>query len=69
VKTFSHSFLHNLVHLGFGVLGVLAARNMGSSRVYLIGGGALYAVLWVYGLIVDKDSEANFVPLNPPPGV
>ena len=21
-------------------------------------------VLWVYGLLVDKDSSANFVPLN-----
>ena len=61
---FQVSILHNLVHLGFGLLGVAAARAIGSSRVYLIGGGALYAVLWLYGLIVDKDSEANFVPLN-----
>ncbi|MGF1665762.1 MAG: DUF4383 domain-containing protein [Acidimicrobiia bacterium] len=61
---FQVSILHNLVHLGFGLLGVAAARAIGSSRVYLIGGGALYAVLWLYGFVVDKDSEANFVPLN-----
>jgi arginine exporter protein ArgO len=61
---FQVSILHNLVHLGFGVLGVAAARAMSSSRMFLIGGGALYAVLWLYGLVVDKDSEANFVPLN-----
>ena len=30
----------------------------------LVGGGAIYLVLWIYGLIVDKDSDANFVPLN-----
>jgi arginine exporter protein ArgO len=61
---FQVSILHNLVHLGFGLLGVAAARAIDSSRVYLVGGGALYAVLWLYGLLVDKDSEANFVPLN-----
>jgi Domain of unknown function (DUF4383) len=30
-----------------------------------IGGGAIYLVLWLYGLIVGQDSGANFVPLNP----
>ena len=24
----------------------------------------MYAVLWIYGLVVDPDSSANFVPLN-----
>jgi arginine exporter protein ArgO len=61
---FQVSILHNLVHLGFGIVGVFAARMIGSSRVYLLGGGALYGVLWLYGLLVDKDSDANFVPLN-----
>ena len=35
-----------------------------ASRSYLIGGGAIYIVLWIYGLLIDKTSEANFVPLN-----
>ena len=31
---------------------------------YLIGGGAIYLVLWIYGLVIEKMSAANFVPLN-----
>jgi hypothetical protein len=35
-----------------------------SARPYLIGGGVTYLVLWLYGLLVDKTSPANFIPLN-----
>lgn len=62
--TFQISVLHNLVHLLFGALGLFAARTFSASRLYLIGGGIIYALLTVYGAIVDKASDANFVPLN-----
>ena len=61
---FQVSILHNIVHLLFGVAGVLMARTAGQARNYLIGGGAVYLVLWIYGLIIDHESAANFVPLN-----
>ncbi|MDM7489669.1 DUF4383 domain-containing protein [Rhodococcus indonesiensis] len=61
---FEVSILHNIVHLLFGVAGVAMARTVGAARSYLIGGGIIYLVLWLYGLIVDKDSSANFVPVN-----
>jgi uncharacterized membrane protein len=61
---FQVSILHNLVHLAFGAAGVMAARRTGTAQGFLVGGGALYGVLWIYGLIVAKDSAANFVPLN-----
>jgi hypothetical protein len=61
---FMVSILHNIVHLLFGVAGFLAARTAGGARAYLIGGGAVYLVLWLYGLVIDKTSDANFVPLN-----
>ena len=61
---FKTSILHNLVHLLFGVAGIAMARNAGAARKFLIGGGAIYLVLWLYGLIIDKSSGANFVPLN-----
>jgi hypothetical protein len=58
------SILHNIVHLLFGVAGLALARSWDGARAYLLGGGAIYLVLWVYGLVVDHDSSANFVPLN-----
>jgi hypothetical protein len=61
---FNVSILHNIVHLLFGVAGVLLARTFSTARAYLIGGGVIYLVLFVYGLIVDQNSAANFVPVN-----
>ncbi|MBW0088649.1 DUF4383 domain-containing protein [Pseudonocardia sp. KRD-184] len=61
---FQVSVLHNIVHLLFGVAGVALARTPGSARTYLIGGGVVYAVLWIYGLVIDHDGPANFVPVN-----
>ena len=61
---FNVSVLHNLVHLAFGVAGIALARTFNSARTYLIGGGIVYLVLFVYGLVVDHDSSANFVPVN-----
>ncbi|SDD89052.1 DUF4383 domain-containing protein [Streptomyces prasinopilosus] len=61
---FQVSVLHNLVHLAFGVAGLALSRTASQARLYLLGGGAVYLVLWLYGLIIDQDSAANFVPLN-----
>lgn len=33
-------------------------------RQYLLWGGVVYLVLWLYGLFVGHDSPANFIPLN-----
>ncbi|MEV6632590.1 DUF4383 domain-containing protein [Actinoplanes sp. NPDC051470] len=62
---FQVSVLHNIVHLLFGLAGLALARTVSGARAYLIGGGAIYLVLWLYGLVVGQDSSANFVPLNP----
>jgi uncharacterized protein DUF4383 len=62
---FQVSILHNIVHLLFGVAGLAAARSAGGSRNYLIVGGVIYLVLWIYGLLAgNSDSAANFVPVN-----
>jgi hypothetical protein len=62
---FQVSILHNVVHLLFGVAGLVMARSASAARSYLIAGGIIYLVLFVYGLIVDQESTANFVPVNP----
>jgi uncharacterized protein DUF4383 len=61
---FAVSGLHNAVHLAFGVVGLVMARTYAASRAYLIGGGLVYLGLWVYGLLIDHGSSANFVPVN-----
>jgi arginine exporter protein ArgO len=61
---FQVSVLHNIVHLLFGIVGVAASRSAGASKRFLIIGGIVYAVLWLYGLVIDQSSSANFVPLN-----
>jgi len=61
---FQVSVLHNIVHLLFGAAGLALSRSAATARAFLIGGGVVYLVLWLYGLLVDKTSQANFVPLN-----
>jgi hypothetical protein len=61
---FQVSVLHNIVHLLFGVAGLAMARTAAGARNYLIGGGVIYAVLWLYGLIIADSVPANFVPMN-----
>ncbi|MFL6176057.1 MAG: DUF4383 domain-containing protein [Ornithinibacter sp.] len=61
---FQVSVLHNIVHLLFGIAGIVLARRTDSARGYLVGGGVVYLLLWVYGLVIDHDSSANFVPVN-----
>jgi hypothetical protein len=64
LDVFQVSVLHNAVHILFGIAGLVLARTIAGARMFLVGGGAIYLVLWVYGLVIDRASDANFVPLN-----
>ncbi|WP_270888164.1 DUF4383 domain-containing protein [Pedococcus sp. 5OH_020] len=61
---FQVSVLHNIVHVLFGVAGLALSRQARTAASYLVVGGAIYLVLWLYGLLIDKSSSANFVPVN-----
>ncbi len=61
---FQVSILHNIVHFLYGVAGVLLARTFDGARNYLIWGGVVYLVLWLFGLFIPHDQPINFVPLN-----
>jgi hypothetical protein len=61
---FAVSILHNVVHLAFGVAGILMARTASGAYWFLVGGGVIYLALWLYGLLINHESAANFVPLN-----
>lgn len=61
---FSVSILHNVVHLAFGVAGLALARTPAGAKNFLVVGGVVYLALWVYGLVIDHGSSANFIPVN-----
>ncbi|MCU1530528.1 MAG: hypothetical protein JWO49_99 [Arthrobacter sp.] len=61
---FQVSVLHNIVHLLFGVAGILMARSHSQAKNYLLYGGVVYLILWLYGLLIGHDTPANFVPVN-----
>jgi hypothetical protein len=61
---FQVSVLHNVVHLLFGVAGLAAAREARLVPPFLFGSAAIYALLTIYGIVVDKETGANFVPLD-----
>ncbi len=49
---FPVNLLHNVVHLAFGVWGLLAARRFGAARAYCRGAGVSYLVLMALGFVV-----------------
>ncbi|MDO2934368.1 DUF4383 domain-containing protein [Paeniglutamicibacter sulfureus] len=64
MRVFQVSILHNIVHLLFGAAGIATVRTRDAAKHYLLWGGVIYLVLWVYGLLIDHDSDADFVPMN-----
>ena len=61
---FQTSILHNVVHLLFGLIGIAMARSWEGARTFLIAGGTIYLVLFVYGLLAHGNSGWNFIPVN-----
>jgi hypothetical protein len=61
---FQVSVLHNVVHLLFGVAGLVLARTALGARNFLLYGGLAYAVLFFYGILIEYQSSANFVPFD-----
>jgi hypothetical protein len=49
--------LDNLVHLGFGLTGLVMSRGPRGARAFLIFGGVVYFILWQYGTVIDPSLE------------
>lgn len=52
---FAVSVLHNIVHGLFGLAGLALAASPEGARTYLLGGGALYLVLFLLGIVGGGD--------------
>jgi hypothetical protein len=63
IGLFPVNVLHNLVHLAFGVWGLLAARSATGARAYAKAVAIIYAILTVFGLIPGTDTMFGLVPL------
>lgn len=61
---FQVSILLNIVYLLVGAAGVAMSRKATMGRDFLLGGGALFLLLWVYGLVINLASGANFLAFN-----
>jgi hypothetical protein len=57
---FGVSVLHNIVHGLFGIAGLALSSTWNGARTYLIGGGAVYAALWLLGIL----GGADWIPSN-----
>ncbi len=61
---FGVNWLENLVHLAYGIVGLVAARSPRAARAYFLLGGAAYLVIGVAGFAIDLDSGANVLGVN-----
>ena len=59
---FQVSVLHNVIHLAFGIAGLAMAKS--AARTYLVFGGLIYLVTWLYGVSIGPATDLNFVPLD-----
>jgi hypothetical protein len=59
---FPVNLLHNIVHLAFGVWGLVGGRSWAGSKTFFTAGGAIYAVLTVVGFV--SPTGFGMVPLG-----
>ncbi len=61
---FPVNILHNLVHVIFGVWGLMASRSLGAAKNYARITAVIYFMFVVMGLIPGLDTTFGLVPLH-----
>lgn len=56
--------LHNIVHLATGLPGLFLWRRLDTTRAYGWFLAVAFAAVFVYGLVIDLDDNANFLSVN-----
>jgi hypothetical protein len=60
---FPINILHNIVHLLFGLWGLMASRSLGASKSYAKAVAIIYTVLMVAGIVPGLNTMFGLVPL------
>jgi hypothetical protein len=60
---FPMNALHNAVHIGFGIWGLVASRAQRQSLLYARGVAIAYAVMWLAGYVPGLDDMFGILPL------
>jgi hypothetical protein len=60
---FPVNVLHNIVHLAFGVWGVLAYRTFANAKLYARAVAVIYGVLTILGLLPFTNTTFGLVPI------
>ena len=60
---FPVNVLHNIVHILFGVWGILSYKSLAASKSYAKGVAIIYAVLMIAGFIPGLNTMFGLVPL------
>ena len=61
---FQTSLSHNLFHLLMGLAGLVLAKTYARARAYLLGGGLIFLVLWLCGLLTGPNAIVRMLPVN-----
>lgn len=61
---FAVNQLHNIVHVLFGLWGLIASRSLGGSVMYARAVALIYALLTIMGLVPALDDAWGLVPLH-----
>jgi hypothetical protein len=60
---FPVNILHNIVHILFGLWGLLSYKSLGAAKGYARGTAIIYAVLTIAGIIPGLNTMFGLVPL------
>ena len=59
---FPTNLLHNIVHLVFGVWGLVASRSFAGAKLFAMVAGSIYVVLAICGLVIP--TTFGFIPIG-----
>jgi hypothetical protein len=60
---FPVNILHNVVHIAFGIWGLVAGQSFAGARLYARGVAVIYALLTVLGVIPATNTAFGLVPI------